>query len=57
LLGNDGEFVKSSPHRDALSLTVRRLSRGVQHVVEYITITEVVGMTITAISAWMFFVL
>jgi hypothetical protein len=28
-----------------------------QHIVESITITEVVGMVITAISAWMFFVL
>jgi hypothetical protein len=28
-----------------------------QHIVEYITTTEVVGMVITAISAWMFFVL
>jgi hypothetical protein len=28
-----------------------------QHIVEYITTTEVVGMVITAISVWMFFVL
>jgi hypothetical protein len=28
-----------------------------QHIVEYITTTEVVGMVITAISAWIFFVL
>lgn len=28
-----------------------------QHMVEYITVIEVVGMTITAIGAWLFFVL
>jgi hypothetical protein len=28
-----------------------------QHIVEYIINTEVVGMIITAIAAWMFFVL
>jgi hypothetical protein len=28
-----------------------------QHIVEYIINTEVVGMTIVAISAWMIFVL
>jgi len=28
-----------------------------QHIVEYITATEVVGMIITAISVWIFFVL
>jgi len=28
-----------------------------QHIVEYITITEVVGMILTAVSAWMFFAL
>jgi hypothetical protein len=27
------------------------------HIVEYIATTEVVGMIITAIGAWMFFVL
>jgi hypothetical protein len=27
------------------------------HIVEYMVTTEVVGMMITAISAWMFFVL
>jgi hypothetical protein len=28
-----------------------------QHIVEYITTTEVSGMAIVAISAWLFFVL
>jgi hypothetical protein len=28
-----------------------------QHIVEYITTAEVITMVITAISAWMFFVL
>jgi hypothetical protein len=28
-----------------------------QHIVEYVINTEVVGMTIVAISAWMIFVL
>jgi hypothetical protein len=28
-----------------------------QQIVEYVTATEVVGMVITAMSAWMFFLL